>query len=206
MPRFTRRREQLIDSFGGSCQCCGYDRCSRALHFHHKDNSEKAQWSQGRGGASLGEVSSFPERFLLLCANCHAEEHERLHHAKRLTTHCQFCAHEFDTSAHRPLNGRAKFCSKVCFQKSRDAAAQASAPVRFWKHVQKTPTCWIWTSCHTKGHPQIAVKKPNGKYSSRSARRISYELHRGQITSNAGVSSTCGNSLCVNPDHLQLTG
>jgi hypothetical protein len=33
-------KRELVERFGGKCQRCGYDRCMRALQFHHADDSE----------------------------------------------------------------------------------------------------------------------------------------------------------------------
>lgn len=79
-----KEREERITLravFGGVCSKCGYSRCPDALHFHHTDRSEKYEWNyRGHGGASIKEIKAHPERFMLLCANCHIELHaeERL--------------------------------------------------------------------------------------------------------------------------------
>lgn len=79
--RARRRLERLrlIAEFGGRCQRCGYSRSTVALHFHHVDPSEKHARGAARGrrlkDTSLREVRDHRERFELLCANCHAEEH-----------------------------------------------------------------------------------------------------------------------------------
>jgi hypothetical protein len=31
----------LVAEHGGKCTRCGYDRCIRALHFHHRDRTTK---------------------------------------------------------------------------------------------------------------------------------------------------------------------
>lgn len=70
-------RQSLREQFGGKCSRCNYDRCMQALHFHHLDSSEKYEWNvKGKGGASLREIKQHPERFQLLCANCHIEIHQ----------------------------------------------------------------------------------------------------------------------------------
>jgi hypothetical protein len=72
-----RQRKALRQQFGGKCSRCGYDRCESALHFHHKDGTgEKYLWNvKGKRGASIREIKAHPERFALLCANCHIETH-----------------------------------------------------------------------------------------------------------------------------------
>jgi len=72
------RRKELRLLFGGKCQICGYNKCADALHFHHKNSKEKYIWNvKGKGGASIREVKKYPERFLLLCANCHIGLHSK---------------------------------------------------------------------------------------------------------------------------------
>ncbi len=33
----AKRKQKLVDMLGGECVKCGYDKCLRALEFHHKD-------------------------------------------------------------------------------------------------------------------------------------------------------------------------
>ena len=71
-------RAELKHTFGGACSVCGYDRCDTALHFHHLDDSAKYDWNvKGKGGSSIREIQAHPERFQLLCANCHIEIHAK---------------------------------------------------------------------------------------------------------------------------------
>jgi hypothetical protein len=73
----TRRRrvkEILIVEAGGRCQLCGYDRCARALEFHHRDPAEKDFGIAYRGATrSLARARAEAAKCVLLCANCHAE-------------------------------------------------------------------------------------------------------------------------------------
>jgi hypothetical protein len=68
------RKIKLASKFGGQCKMCGYNTYIGALHFHHTDSSEKYLYGK-HGSASLKEVTEHPERFILLCANCHALSH-----------------------------------------------------------------------------------------------------------------------------------
>lgn len=51
---------------------CGYGGCTRALCFHHRYGRKVGEKS---GSVKISEVRKRPEDFLLLCANCHTEEH-----------------------------------------------------------------------------------------------------------------------------------
>ena len=39
--RALKRKLQLVEMLGGQCSLCGYDRNLSALHFHHKDSTQK---------------------------------------------------------------------------------------------------------------------------------------------------------------------
>lgn len=73
---------------------------------------------------------------------------------------------------------------------------------RFWKKVQKTNDCWLWTATKiTSGLPygMIGVNGTN-----KLAHRISYELTYGPIPEGMNVLHRCDNPSCVRPDHLFL--
>jgi hypothetical protein len=59
---------------GGCCQICGYDKCVRALSFHHLDASHK-DFGIGGKSKSWNTIQSELDKCILLCANCHAEVH-----------------------------------------------------------------------------------------------------------------------------------
>lgn len=67
-----KRKRDAVRELGGKCSKCGYNKCIGALDFHHTDPSTKE--------SVLGKLNS--KRFyvelkkcILLCANCHREEH-----------------------------------------------------------------------------------------------------------------------------------
>jgi transposase len=73
--RWRRKAKQtLVDEAGGVCVLCGYDRCVRALEFHHVDPSQKSFAISVTGGArSLERLRAEAAKCVLLCANCHGE-------------------------------------------------------------------------------------------------------------------------------------
>lgn len=76
---FRRNRKQvLVDLMGGSCRHCGYDKYLGALQFHHTDPSQKDFQLNRALTLSLDKVRSELDKCILLCANCHMEEHDRL--------------------------------------------------------------------------------------------------------------------------------
>lgn len=70
-------KHQLILYKGGKCERCGYDKCEGALQFHHLDPTQK-DFGIAEIGVTLDNIDKLYEevdKCLLLCANCHAEEH-----------------------------------------------------------------------------------------------------------------------------------
>jgi transposase len=72
--RRRRVKQMLVEEAGGKCHACGYDRCVRALHFHHLNPAEKSFGLSLRGVTrSIAQARNEVEKCVLLCSNCHAE-------------------------------------------------------------------------------------------------------------------------------------
>lgn len=72
------KKRRIVEFLGGCCGRCGYDRSLRALHVHHRDPSQKdPTWKQLRY-RTFEAVREELSKCELLCANCHAEEHDEL--------------------------------------------------------------------------------------------------------------------------------
>jgi hypothetical protein len=72
--RRRRLKEILVAEAGGRCAICGYDRCVRALNFHHVDPATK-RFGLGERGLTRGIdiLREEARKCALLCANCHME-------------------------------------------------------------------------------------------------------------------------------------
>lgn len=81
--------------------------------------------------------------------------------------------------------------------------SNSTVDTRFWKKVEKTEGCWLWTaSLDGKGYGQLQVgtlAKPKMK----RAHRISYELAHGEIPEGMVIDHLCRQTRCVNPEHLE---
>lgn len=69
----------LINKAGGKCQKCGYNKSFRALEFHHLDPNEKDFGISKHINRNLKDLEKEISKCILLCSNCHAEEHDRLY-------------------------------------------------------------------------------------------------------------------------------
>lgn len=74
-----RRRLKLraIQYKGGGCRVCGYNRCPRALNFHHIYPTHK-DFNVSGSTKSWQRIKAELDKCVLLCANCHAEVHDGL--------------------------------------------------------------------------------------------------------------------------------
>jgi hypothetical protein len=68
-------------------------------------------------------------------------------------------------------------------------------PDRFWAHVERTETCWLWVRGKVN-------RGGYGVYSHRPAHQVAYELGVGPIPAGAFICHHCDVKLCVRPDHL----
>ena len=77
--RQQKYKQLCIDYKGGQCECCGYSRYAGALEFHHKDPQQKDHDISNSHFTNINEETKNElNKCLLLCANCHREEHARL--------------------------------------------------------------------------------------------------------------------------------
>jgi len=76
--RLRAIKEKSVEYLGGKCVKCGYDKCIEALEFHHLNPEAKEKRDNGRGidrRKSFEKQKPELDKCILLCANCHREEH-----------------------------------------------------------------------------------------------------------------------------------
>lgn len=75
-----RTKQRMIDSFGGKCGICSYDKCNRALEFHHLDPKTKLfRLSRNtRVKNSWEQIVIELRKCVCLCSNCHVEVEDGL--------------------------------------------------------------------------------------------------------------------------------
>ena len=76
--RRFKKKIQCLEYKGGKCEKCNYNKCKRALSFHHIDPSKKDFIIAGNHTRKWGIIKQELDKCILLCANCHMEEHEKL--------------------------------------------------------------------------------------------------------------------------------
>lgn len=74
---------------------------------------------------------------------------------------------------------------------------------RFWDKVVVGMECWGWAGATaTRGYGKMTSGGWHGK--TRTAHRVSWELHYGPILDGLQVLHLCDNPACANPAHLTL--
>lgn len=71
---------------------------------------------------------------------------------------------------------------------------------RFWSHVRKTKTCWLWTGAKAGRGYGYFWFRDRAQYT----HRLMYLWHYGKIPAGKFVLHTCDVPACVNPKHLML--
>ena len=70
------RKLRLIQSHGGSCSVCGYDKNLAALTFHHVRSEKQFKLDlRSLANRTLQRVIKEVAKCDLVCQNCHAELH-----------------------------------------------------------------------------------------------------------------------------------
>lgn len=71
-----RRKMLAVAYLGGRCRKCGYKKAISALTFHHTTPGGKDFDISHSPKASWKNVRKELDKCILLCANCHSEEHD----------------------------------------------------------------------------------------------------------------------------------
>ena len=76
--RQQKLKRLAVDYKGGHCVRCGYDRYIGSLEFHHLDPSKKEFTLSHIRHTTFEKIKPELDKCLLLCSNCHREEHARI--------------------------------------------------------------------------------------------------------------------------------
>ena len=123
-----RTKERMVQSMGGKCQCCGYDRTNRALAFHHIDPTVKE--------IGFGDTRANPRNWpsivdelrkcVLVCHNCHAEIHAGIRDVptkyesfdESFVDYREIAEYDACPICSKPKPASQKFCCHACAQKN----------------------------------------------------------------------------------------
>jgi len=74
--RRKKIRLKAIETLGGKCIKCGYNKYPEVLEFHHRDPAQK-EFNISKEGYCMSWEKTYKEiqKCDLLCANCHRELH-----------------------------------------------------------------------------------------------------------------------------------
>lgn len=73
-----KSKEKAIEYKGGSCDYCGYNKNSASLEFHHLNPLEKDEHPSKMIGKDWENLKKEIDKCILLCSNCHREEHQKI--------------------------------------------------------------------------------------------------------------------------------
>ena len=100
----------------------------------------------------------------------------------------------FSAKSHTKLIKNKGFCTN-----SRDSEAS------FWRRVKKSEGCWLWNGVRgLDGICGLHFDVVDGKKVIMTAHRYMWILKHGEIPDDVVVRQSCGNGLCVNPEHLEV--
>ena len=73
-----QKQDMAYKKYGDSCKICGYNKCRRALDWHHIDPTQKEIEPRKVFSRSWDKIQKELDKCILLCANCHREVHDGL--------------------------------------------------------------------------------------------------------------------------------
>jgi hypothetical protein len=73
---YKQKRRKVIETLGGKCANCDFDKWPEALDVHHTNPAIKDEDFAGMRHWSWDRIEKEISTCILLCKNCHAHEHK----------------------------------------------------------------------------------------------------------------------------------
>jgi len=115
---------------------------------------------------------------------------------------CAYCGKEFQLKPWMIRQGQI-YCSIQCSNIGRHTLTDEE---RFWRFVNKTESCWLWTGAMVGGGYGV-FWRTQPKRCMQVAHRFAWEVLRGPILNDLWVLHDCpggDNPACCRPDHMFL--
>lgn len=98
---------------------------------------------------------------------------------------------------------KTRYDTCVCGARKMERSAKCLAcykrwPERFWRRVEKTETCWLWTGRLAEGYGITSYQGRNQR-----AHRVSWIMANGPIPEGLTIDHLCRVRNCVNPAHME---
>ena len=101
----------MVYVMGDKCQLCGYNKCIKALEFHHI-NPEEKDFTFDKAKSKSWETTNLElQKCILVCANCHREIHDNLEAFSLKSSYNPERAKEITARIHRLKNHQDTYCS-----------------------------------------------------------------------------------------------
>jgi hypothetical protein len=124
-------KQRIVDSLGGKCCICGYNKCNDSLAVHHLDPSKKEMRiaAQIVNPTSWSKIVEELRKCVLLCHNCHSEVHAGISlvpdNSPRFDETYEIYRIEKIMQDQCPICGKDKpiiqfTCSHICAQKKKE--------------------------------------------------------------------------------------
>lgn len=162
-------KQKCVDYKGGNCIKCNYNKDLTALEFHHINPQEKEFEPSRMMNKSWETITTELDKCVLLCSNCHKEEHSIIN--KRKQKEKEFSINFTDNFSNTILTGK-NTGKKSCGQ----------CDIVLTKHNRFTSSrSYLCKSCHSKN---VIEKATIGK-----ERAVEYM---------GGKCSICDYKKCIN--------
>jgi hypothetical protein len=102
--RRLKFKQNCVDYKGTSCIKCGYNKNLTALEFHHKNPKDKEITPSKMMNKSWDFIKTELDKCILLCSNCHREEHSIIN--KRKKQEKEFQVNFIDNFSGKILTGK----------------------------------------------------------------------------------------------------